>query len=76
MSAEPDQDITPALGAALAEPPNPNTRVQVVPVSREELEQQKETLLDLLQVFELYTRYEVEENLAEVEYLLDKGEPS
>jgi len=46
------------------------TRIQVVHLSRGELEQRKEMLLGLLQVFELYTRGEVEENLAEVEYLL------
>jgi hypothetical protein len=51
-----------------------STEVRVVHLSREELEQRKETLLGLLQVFELHTRSEVEENLAEVEYLL--GGPS
>jgi hypothetical protein len=70
-STEPDQDVTPALGAALAEPVQ---QVRVVHLSREELEQRKETLLGLLQVFDLYTRAEVEGNLAEVEYLLGSGE--
>ena len=44
--------------------------VRVVHLSREELEQRKATLLSLLEVFELYTRSEIEENLAEVEFLL------
>ena len=71
-STEEDQDVTPALGAALAE----TQQVRVAHPSREELEQEKQTLLGLLQVFEIYTRSEVEENLAEVEFLLGKGDPS
>ena len=73
MTAEPDAAEREALGAALAETPQ---HIRVVHLSREELEQQKETLLGLLQVFELYTRSDLEDQLAEVEYLLGKGDPS
>ena len=45
----------------------------MVHLSREELEQQKETLLGLLQVLNLYTRSDLKDQLAEVEYLLGKG---
>lgn len=39
-------------------------------LSRQDLEQRKEALLGLLQVFQVYTRSGVEQELAEIRFLL------